>query len=426
MPELTGLPVFPVTEPSSILTFSDLLIEVAYKIGVAYYGSDGTQAAQVPIDNHDLDLCQKIVNKGIRMFLADGPGPNGWKFLNPVAQVDIWPIISATSTGVPSFISSTSFNSTTSLTTLTLNISSTVGQQGSTNSNSTAVFYPSMELRNIWLGGNPPPGTPGWQLPVNNPNLSSTSTIGTPFTIVNYLSPTQVQIFGQPASSTFTSTFSGNSTLPGCSWAMIAVGDYTLPADFAGQYTGAITYVQNTNRGMILTWTDEVAIRSRRQNFNFESGTPYECAVRMMPTSSLNSSTPGADNLNFAPPRRRWELMTWRISSEFLHVLFPYRLGFQKLVNLTDVPPSPFAFDECVKAACLAQAEFDVENIKGVAWDYYKTDALRHAYQLDAMAAPKRLGYFGNTTAAVKAGTAIRDFRDNWYQRPTVGVNPTA
>lgn len=412
---LGGLPTFPVTEPSSVLSFNELILEVAYKIGVAYYGSDGQGELQIPVDAHDLDLCKRIVNKAIRMFINDGPGPNGWKWLNPVAQMDIWPIISADTSGSTTFITSTSYDSTMNLTTIQLNYGGTVS---STNT-STAGWFPSMELRNIYLGGNPPPFTPGWQLPANNQFLQSTSTIGTLYTIVNYLDATHLQVFGTIPSSTFTSTGSKSTC-----WSMISQGDYTMPADFAGQYTGAITYVQNTNRGMILSWTDEASIRGRRQNYNFESGTPYECAVRLMPTPSIVGTTPAQSNLTYYPQRRRWELMTWRISSEFLHVLFPYRLGFQSLVNLTDTPPSPFAFDEGVKSACLAQAEYDVENQMGLAWQYYKTDALKKCLILDAMSAPKRMGYFGNPQAPATAGSVIRDFRDNWYQRPTVGVNP--
>ena len=409
---LGGLQSYPITEPTSVLTFQDLLVEVAYKIGCAFYGSTGDGVPQVPIDPHDLYICSTIVNKGIRMFLNDGPPPNGWKFLRPIAQIDVWPSIAADGTGSTTYVTSTAYSSTTNLTTITLTNGSTIS---STNT-STALFYPSMELQVIYLGGNPPAGTPGWQLPFQN--IPSTSTVGVPFTIVNYLSPTQVQIFGKPASSTFSST-NPKST----SWSMIAVGDYTLPADFSGQYVGEISYVSNTNRGMQIHWTDEASIRQRRQNFNFESGTPYEAAIRLMPTPSISPTTPGQPGLAFAPQRRRWQLMTWRISNEFLHVIFPYQLGFQYLVNLTDTPPSPFAYDEALKSAILAQAEYDVENMQGVAWQYYKSNALSKAYMLDAMSAPKKMGYFGNPTSHLGMGAAIRNFRDNWYQRPTVIVN---
>lgn len=416
---LGGIQTFPTAEPTSALAFSDLITEVAYKIGCAYYGSTGTGAPQVPVDAHDLALCQNIVNKAIRMFINDGYGiggkrrASGWNWIRPIAQVDLWPMIAADGTGSTNYVTSTGYNSTLNLTTLNL----TLGGSASSTNTSTALWYPSMELQNIFLGGNPPSGTIGWQLPVNG--LASTSTIGTAYTIVNYLSANQIQIHGQPPSSTFASTGTAST-----SWSMVANGDYTLPADFAGQPAGEITYVQNTNRGMTLQWTSEASIRTRRQNFNFESGTPYECAVRLMPTPSITNTQPGANSLTYAPQRRRWQLMTWRISSEFLHVLFPYVLGFQNLINLTDSPPSPFAYDEALKAACLAQAEFDVENQYGVAWQYYKQNALQQAYVIDEMSAPKRMGYFGNPSAAAGAGAAIRNFRDSWYQRPTVGVNP--
>jgi hypothetical protein len=407
---LGGIQTYPITEPSSALAFQDLILEVVYKLGTASYGSDGSGTVAIPTDAHDLDQAKRIVNKAIRMFCNDGPKPNGWSWLTPIAQVDVWPTISADSTGTSQYVTSTAYTASTNLTTLTLTISSTVNSTAT----STALWYPSMELKTIYLGGNPPANTPGFASTVGQ-----SSTVGTPFTVVNYLSPFMIQIYGQPDSSTFASTGTAST-----SWSMIADGDYTLPADFAGPFYGGVTYIANTNRGMQLTWTDELSIRQRRQNFNFESGTPYEIAVRMMPTPSITTTTPGAASLTYAPQRRRWQLMTWRISSEFLHILMPYVLGFQSLVNLTDVPPCPFTYDEALKAACLAQAEFDVENVQGIAWQYYKTEALAHAYCLDAMSKPKKLGYFGNPTANTRAGSAIRNFRDNWYQRPTVGVNP--
>lgn len=408
MPELGGVTTYPITEPTSAMAFGDLILEVAYKLGCAYYGSDGTSAPQVPIDTHDLALCQRIVNKGIRMFINDGPPPNGWSWLKPIAQVDIWPQISAGGTGSTSYLTSTAFTSTAqgSLTTLTLHPPSGF----LSTAFSTALFYPTMEIKTIWLGGNPPAGTPGIQQ-----NLQSTSTTGTPFTVVNYLSASTIQILGAPSSTLFVGPDGHTPSTGGSTnWAMISDGDYTLPADFSGQYCGEVSYVANTNRGMILRWTSEAMIRQRRQNYNFETGTPYTCAVRLMPTPSLPT--------DYAPMRRRWSFMTWRISSEFLHVLFPYVLGFQNLVNLTDTPPSPFSHDEALKACCLAVAEKEVTDQYGVDWQYYKSDALPKSWRIDSMNAPKRLGYFGNPSAGSAINNPIETFRDFWYQRPAVPV----
>src|ERR1700744_5506065 len=104
---LGGIPTYPTTEPSSVLAFQDLILEVAYKIGVAYYGSDGQGVPQIPVDAHDLYICKEIVNKAIRMFINDGPKPNGWKWLNPIAQIDFWPMIAADPTGLTSYRTST-------------------------------------------------------------------------------------------------------------------------------------------------------------------------------------------------------------------------------------------------------------------------------------------------------------------------------
>lgn len=394
--------VYPITEPTSALTFADLITEVAYKIGCADYGSTGTGAPSIPTDPHDLILCQRIVNKAIRMFINDGPKPSGWRWLNQIAQVDFWPMIAAdkSSTTYVSF-TSTNYNSTTNLTTLTLHTPSTVVQLTPTSTGIS--FLPSMELRNIYLGGNPPASTSSFFQPAGVPLVSTT---GTPWTIVNYLSPTQIQVNGNPSS---TSTLSHGSTI----FSMVPVGDYTLPANFSGAYSGEITYVQNTNRGMILRWTNESSIRSRRSNYNFESGTPYECAIRLIPRPTLN-------DLSYEPQRRRYELMAWRIPSEFLSVIFPFTLGFNSLVNNTDVPPSPFSFDETLKAACLAVCEKEVEDTFGPDWQYYTTSALPKAWDIDARSAPKALGYFSNPTAGSSAFPAIKAFRDYFYQRPTV------
>lgn len=396
MPELGGITAYPIAEPTSVLAFQDLIIEVAYKIGCAYYGSDGTGAPQLPIDNHDLVICQRIVNKAVRMFINDGPPPNGWTWLKPIAQVDLWGQINA-GPGSTNYLTSTAYVASSNLTTLTLHTAGLI-------TSSSNVFWPSMELHQIYLGGNPPVNVPGFQ------NVTSTSTTGVPFTVVNYLTASTIQIYGQPASSTFASTGTAST-----SWSMIADGNYTLPADFSGQYAGEITYVSNTNRGTVLGWTSEAHIRQRRQNYNFESGTPYNVAIRLMATPDLPP--------DYAPSRRRWQLMVWRIPNENLHVLFPYVLGFQSLVNLTDTPPSPFAHDEALKAACLAVAEKEVTDAYGVDWQYYKQDALPKSYRVDAMNAPKKLGYFGNPRSKTGIKSPIESFRDDWYQRPTVPLD---
>lgn len=65
-------------DPTLGLTFSDLRIRIAEYLGVAYYGSDGLGAAQLPVDAHDLDLVGRLVNDGYRRFLGENPK---WNFM---------------------------------------------------------------------------------------------------------------------------------------------------------------------------------------------------------------------------------------------------------------------------------------------------------------------------------------------------------
>lgn len=404
------IPTYPTLEPTSALTFADLTTEVAYKIGCASYGPDGTGAPSIPTDAHDLAICQRLVNKAIRKFINDGPTPNGWRWLNPVAQVDLWPQISYDPTGA-TYV--TLVDNGDSTTTMTLTTPNTPPPAGEIDTSYCPSFFQSMEMRQIWLNGNPPSGSPGWWLPVDE-DFTGTL-IGTPYTILQYLSPTTLLIDNGSGTAPISAGYPTH-----CPFSFACSGDYTMPANFSGQYTGGITYVANTNRGMILRWTTEFSIRSRRQNYNIESGTPYEAAVRLIPTPSYSVLT---NTAGIMLPRRRWELMTWRISSEFLSVLFPYTLGFNDMVNATDVPPSPYAHDEALLSCCKALAEKEVEDtMSGPDWAYYHNVALKQSWQIDARSAPRSLGYFGNPTAANSAVPAIRAFRDCWYQRPTVPV----
>lgn len=70
--------------PSLSLTFQDFIIRVAEYLGIAYYGADGTEAAQMPVDPHDLELCKRLVNDGYRRFLTSNPR---WQYLTPTIQI---------------------------------------------------------------------------------------------------------------------------------------------------------------------------------------------------------------------------------------------------------------------------------------------------------------------------------------------------
>lgn len=61
------------------LTYDKLRIRVAEYLGVAYYGAAGDQAAQLPIDAHDLDRVTRLVDDGYHRFMTENDGK--WNFL---------------------------------------------------------------------------------------------------------------------------------------------------------------------------------------------------------------------------------------------------------------------------------------------------------------------------------------------------------
>lgn len=336
-------------EPTSTLTFGDLILHVAEKLGLAYYGAAGTNAAAIPVNVHDLEKCKRIVNNALRMFVSNGPKPNGWRWLRPVLQTDLWGDVAIDSSNL---ISSATYNVSASNTTIVV---------------PQAAFFASMELKTMAITS------------VGNRIIQS------------YVSPTSVVVSGTSGASL------------GKSFSIESNGNFTLPVSFSGQYLGGLSYVAGTNKGIGTDWADESTIRKWRADVEEETGTPYMFAVRIMDTGT---------------PRRRWELMAFSKPDEDLSVEFPAMLGFDSLVNLTDVPPSPFSHDETIKAACEAQCEKDEEEALGVSWQYYSDVAMPNSFQIDAMSAPKTLGYFWNPTST---DGRVRP----WHgPRPNVTFNP--
>jgi hypothetical protein len=407
----------PLVEATSQLNFGLLVTQVAMKLGCPSYGSSGTGIPQAPTDTRNLNICQGIVNDAIRMVIADAPAPAGWFWGKPVAQVDLWPIIGPDYTG-STYVSSTGYNSTNS----TIRLALTAPRYPSTAPSSQPVtsvpnFVQSMEQRTIWLGGQPTATTPGWFVAPNSP-LSSTSTVGVPFTILDFAGPQTIDIYVGSTSTLPGSLSTWNNKIP---FSFAQPGDYTLPANFAGEIAGDITFIAQTNRGMLMSWTDEALIRQRRQNYNIESGTPYWAAVRIMPQPTYQNVTMPYNDVALPPWRRRWELMTWRVSQEFLSLLFPYVLAFDSLVNPTDLPPSPISFDDTLLAACRAQAErYMTDSLAGPDWAYYRSFALPNALKINGRAANRSLGYCGSGKMTVPG--SVKDFRAQWYQRPPVSV----
>lgn len=338
-------------EPTSVLTFDDLTLAVAEKLGVQYNGPAGTNIASIPVNAQDLRMCQKVVNNAIRMYIHDGPRPNGWRWTRPVATINLWGDVSPSSTTITVAVA----NTNTAQTTLTV---------------SADTFYDTMELHDI-VG----------------------STEGA-MEISEYISPTSVIVDGL------------HSTAAGNTFSIVSNGVFTLPTTFGGEYLPELTFIAGTNKGVGLRWVDEGEIRSWRSNVNTSIGIPFLFAIRIMGEGK---------------PRRRWEMLAYPTPNQVYGIMFPYTLSFDALVTGTEVHPAPFTHDAGIIAACLAQAEKEVEHELGFDWEDYKKVVLLNSYRIDQMAAPKTLGYFWNPGASVSS--PVRYFREYIYRRPTVSVN---
>lgn len=217
------------TEPTSSLVCEDLLLEVARSMGVAFYGADGTEPAQIPEDDHDLAECLRHVNNGIRMFIADAP-PTGWRWTRPTASTYLWPDVA-------------------------VDASRTVTGAGPANDETlitanSSVFYESMEEKTLVVTGQ---GS---------------------FVIKRYVSPTQVYVYGN------------HGFVSAATYSIASEGNYTLPRTFAGEFTGGLSFGASTNRAIKISWADEATIRLSRENVSVNTGTPILCGLSVFQPQS--------------------------------------------------------------------------------------------------------------------------------------------
>jgi hypothetical protein len=414
-----------VTEPNAALTYGDLILTTAEQLGVAYFGSAGTGVAQVPLDAYELDRVKRFVQDGLRMFMADAP-PNGWRWQTPLAQVTLWPemgIAMPPASAGPTVSAVFGGGVTTVTATTPYFDASMVGAVLSVRDTGLFTIASVLSDLQVTLTGNKvwqnshtflvasTTGQPTMTIAYGGSNVSTiTASAGSTFyqssegkliyaldmtspaTIRTYLTDTTVQI---------TDTGGALATAWGATarvFNLSSQGVYALPQTFGGETRGEITYLAGSNRGVPINWTHELEIRRLRENWNSVSGNPYYAAVRL------------------SPQFRRWELMIYPNTGGIYVVEFPYIIYFDKIVNLTDVHPAGFAHDETVKAACLAQAELQGEDMAAGRMSYYREIALPNSYRIDSRQAPRRLGYVSDARSTT---VALRDFRQ-YFRRPTV------
>jgi len=384
-------------EPTSALGFYDLLLRVAEKVGVAYYGSDGQGKAIVPVDSFNLDKIKRIVNDGFRRFVSNPP-PRGWYWQERIAEITL----SATATGTATGGTPTTLIDT-------------------TNRDEDDDYFNDWKL--TITGGT---GVGEYAIVTDFDSDSSTLTF---------------------------SALSGGSTPDTTSVYQIEKVNL-LPEDFGGEVDGPITFAASTNRGADIEWVGEATIRRNRADY-VSTGYTLRAAVRpYRPTAGALGATRrwellvdpapvAADVLQF-PYTSHFNKMDCETGTAtagsatslsdssreeaddyfngwVLTIIAGTGLG--QTATITDytgstgkfdfsalsggstpdstsvyyvepasnLHPAGFKFDNAILQACLAEAELQIEEMNEGAVELFYKVALPFAHKIDDLSRPRKL-----------------------------------
>jgi len=498
------------SEPTSALSFYDLIKRVAIEAGIAYYGADGDEQATIPVDAHDFDLCKRVVNDGIRMFIADAP-PKGWRWMHRIMSVNL---TATRITGTVDSLSDTTLVDATlceALGTMTADDASATTLVDATLSASydtddELVGYYCYIISGTGAGSYAPitdydastgtitvadwltsGGLPGGTDPV----ATDTFGISTKKIQVGYYCYV-VTGTGKGSWAVIIGFDSSNGTVTVADWldaygnaggtnpgvgSTFAItpietvaGDitrYPLAENFGGEVDGPVKYEPSSSHGTNINWCDESQIRAR-QAVSTLTGYPKLAAIRPLEYASGGFG-----------PKRRFELIIDKKPSAAEVLEFPYTLFFDELrmvagvssggtattlvdssfakyypndyfnddwkiyiiagtaknargvvtdftgsdftvtvdnwlgiddsadagedptdstdsayyiEPLVNLHPAGFRFDQAILAACMAQAEIDIEDVTAGFVEKYIKKALPQAHRIDLRSAPRKLG----------------------------------
>lgn len=323
------------SEPTSALSFYDMILRVAEVAGMAYYGSDGQQRAMIPIDSYNLDRCKRICNDGFRLFLASQP-VRGWYWRNRIASV----------TFAPDGDGDDNIDSDAARYLLPADFAGTVSgniEYGADTSHSTVIrwcdagfirqrrassvqtSYPTLAAYLPLQPSSPPSlgSSRRWELIVD-PQPVAADTVVFPYT------------------SSFNKMDMEAGTATGGTATSLIDTSRTEPDDYFNGWT--LTIIDGAGRTQTATVTDYTGATG---TFAF--------------TALSGGSTPDTTSVYCVEP------------GDNLH-------------------PAGFMFDDAVMAACLAEAEKQINEVSaGLVELYYKVH-LPHAQQIDGLNRPRYLG----------------------------------
>lgn len=414
-------------EPTSNLSFAELIRKVANKAGVAYFGYSGDQSALVPVDTYNLGVCKDIVRDAFRMFVADGP-KRGWHWQKRIMSVTL---TATRITGTADDADSTS------LTDATLEDT----YDGDDDLNDYYIYIDS----GTGIG--------------SFAQITDYTASGGVITVDDWLDQYGNAGGTNPAADS-TYVITPVETVAG------DIARYPLPEYFGGEVNGKIEYTANTAHATPIQWVDESFIRANR-SITVSTGYPRYAAIRPL--------EPAITDIENGSAKRRFELILSPQPSAADTLEFPYLASFDNLdletgvatggaaTTLTDTArigleaddyflgwrcdiidgtgkgswaivtgyvsatgvitvadwltiagaaggvnpaansaytlqpvnnfhPAGFRFDEYILAACYAKLAMEDEEIDPALEQRYIQKALPKAYEMDARLAPKTLG----------------------------------
>ena len=397
-------------EPTSALGFYDLLLRIAEKAGMAYYGSSGQNKALVPVDAFNLDKCRRIINDGFRLFVSSPP-IRGWHWQSRIASIALSAAVSGTATG-----------------------------GGATTLIDTTNRDEADDYFNGWI-------------------LTITAGTGSGETAT-------ITDFDQGTSTLTFTALSGGSTPDTTSIYRVEKVNL-LPEDFNGQVDGPIEYAASTNNGTNIDWVDESTIRHGRADF-VTTSYPSRAAVRPYQPAAgalgaarrwelLVDPAPVADDTLQFPYTSHFNKMDCEtgiatagaatslsdsgraeandyFNGWILTIISGTGLG--QTATITDytgatgkfdftalsgggtpdttsvyyvepaanLHPAGFKFDEAILSACMAEAERQIEEINEGAVELFYKVRLPFAHNTDSLTRPRKLR---DRHALVRGRTAL-------------------
>lgn len=402
------------TESSLSLSYDNLMEEVAY-----YRGYGRKKDTTAGLSSAEETQCIADVNAGLRLFYFPPPVRPGelsheWSWMKPQTSIVAWATTTGTLTAAAiltdSVASAPTYDSTTGYSTLTANnaiftpelCGETLDDTSTSGANYTIIEYVSTtqvkvsgdasgmaqnDTFDILNVSKVTTGTAAFETSMEGQAFTF-DTSSTDYTILSYQSNKILYLDGDvdTASESDTDTYT-----------ITAYGVYRLPADFGGIY-GEMTFATGTGAYQPLPIRSEAQVRHMLQASD-STGRPSSAAIRPVASS--------------ASLGQRFDLLVQPIPDSDYPLYYRYIILHDKLTQTNRYPPGGMAHAETAKAACLAVAEQSWKDAKGSKWALFM-ERLTQSVDYDNRAnRAETLGYMSDNSEMLEGSVGPHGRRSN-------------